>query len=281
MLSRRSGRIVDQRNGHHDDQACAAGDEQTGDRVRQIDAQRAEQPEGDGHEDAAGNREQARHYQRFQRLEQERKALICSKPLGQRHDANSRPRQQRQIHHHQAEILLLEETRPHHLKQKQHIDNRCRQTQRDSSQAAPAPAAGHRQKQRDHRGADGRGQQRHHGQDVVPDVCQRIGDPHCEGVVGQQPQQQAVEDRQRDRPLPRDDAPGRGRGHVRQPVMPGRVEQIGRVGAVGRLHGLGECVGLAGHEGLLIGQFQLLRIGSQLAGQFEVRHDTASFVKRA
>ena len=93
--------------------------------------------------------------------EQERKALICSKPPAQRDDANSRPCQKRQIHHHQAEILPPGRNGPS-SKQKQHIDNRCRQAWRDSSQGGPSAGCRPASKQRDHRGADGCSQQRHH-----------------------------------------------------------------------------------------------------------------------
>ncbi len=109
-----------------------------------------------------------------------------------------------------------------------------------------------------------------------------VADPHDLhaklSIVRQPPEQQTVDNRQRNGPRPID-APlvqpvGQGIG---QPVVPGGVEQVLRIVGVGAVDGgdKGLLVTLCYHSP--IGGFQLLRVCSDLTDQLQIRHGFRSF----
>ena len=166
---------------------------------------------------------------------------------------------------HQAQVLLLEQPRPHAGEEQQHVGCARSQAQRDGRRAARSPLARQRQEEGDEHRADRRSQQQHGREEAVELAVQRVGEPDGEAlIVGQQPQQQPVERAEGQRPAPRDDPLLHGRGRVEQPVVPGRQQQVsGGLGA-GGLHRLGKGRLFAGLHGLLISLLQRFGVSGKL-----------------
>ncbi len=175
---------------------------------------------------------------------------------------------------HEGQVLLLIRPRAQARIGPQHVGPGGGQRKADEHRRRPALAAGSSQIGHDERGRDGRGQQ-DDDRDVVGDkrLRRRAGDDDAEAlVVGEQPQEQAVECGQRDGPAPGDEGVTTACGRRPQTIVPRRVEQVVGRGHPAGVDGLAEGVVLARPHGRLVEMIQLLGVIAEVVHCFLIGH---------